>query len=49
MPGGGENHPDCIISMQSIWLDGEQVVKDGAIIGPAKLAKQAEELQPLYH
>ena len=24
MPGGGENHPDAVLSKQSIWIDGNQ-------------------------
>ena len=48
MPGGGENHPDAVLSQQSIWLDGEQIVRDGLIIGPPHLAHLAEKLQPLY-
>ena len=48
-PGGGENHPDCIVSMQSIWLDGKQVVKDGSIAGPTGLVEMADKLQPLYN
>jgi len=48
-PGGGENHPDCIISMQTITIDGKVIVKDGAIVSPRGLAKQANKLQPLYN
>ena len=47
-PGGGENHPDAIMSMQSLWVDDEQIVRDGAIVGPADLAKLGDQLQPLY-
>ena len=36
MPGGGENHPDAVLSKQSLWLDGEQIVKDGIIVGPPR-------------
>ncbi len=46
--GGGENHPDAIVTMQSIWMDGTQIVKDGAIIHPPALAHRSEALQPLY-
>lgn len=35
IPGGGENHPDGVISDQSLWIDGEQIVKDGAIVAPS--------------
>ena len=43
-PGGGENHPDGVVTRQSIWLDGEPVVKDGRIVGPADLAHAAQAL-----
>ncbi len=47
-PGGGENHPDAIVSMQSLWVDDEQIVKDGALVSPADLAELGDALQPLY-
>ena len=47
-PGGGENHPDGIASMQSIWIEDQQVVKDGALVYPAELARAAAALQPEY-
>jgi 2,5-dihydroxypyridine 5,6-dioxygenase len=48
LPGGGENHPDCVMKGQSIWVDGKQIVKDGVIIGPAALRKTVEALEPIY-
>lgn len=47
-PGGGENHPDAILYMQNIELDGQRIVEDGAIIGPTELAKVADDLEPLF-
>jgi leucyl aminopeptidase (aminopeptidase T) len=47
LPGGGENHPDAIVSMQSIWIDGRQVVERGQIVAPDPLAKLADALAPL--
>ena len=44
VPGGGENHPDAVLSKQSIWLDGEPIVRDGRIVGPPRLAELAEKL-----
>jgi hypothetical protein len=35
VPGGGENHPDAVMSMQSIWLDGVPVVENGRILEAA--------------
>ena len=48
VPGGGENHPDCVISMQSLWIEGERILRDGAIVAPARLAAMAEDLHPIY-
>lgn len=44
LPGGGENHPDAIVTEQSIWVDGRKVVEHGAIVAPPSLAKLAEKL-----
>lgn len=46
LPGGGENHPDTIMTLQSIWVAGEKIVEDGIIVGPPALAKLAEKLVP---
>ena len=48
-PGGGENHPDAVMSQQSIWIDGKQIMEEGTFVGPNKLAKLADALQPLYN
>lgn len=48
-PGGGENHPDAVMSQQSIWIDGRQIMDEGTFVGPARLAKLADALQPLYN
>ena len=45
-PGGGENHPDAVVTMQSMWIGGEQIVKDGAL-APAELAKLESRLEPV--
>ncbi len=47
-PGGGENHPDCVISMQSMWVDGRQILKDGVIVAPDTLVAMSRELLPIY-
>jgi 2,5-dihydroxypyridine 5,6-dioxygenase len=44
LPGGGENHPDAIVTEQSIWIDGQKVVERGAIVAPPRLAALAEKL-----
>lgn len=44
LPGGGENHPDAVITMQSIWIDCDLVVDHGKIVGPPDLATLAEEV-----
>lgn len=40
-PGGGENHPDGVLPMQSMWIDGEAVVEDGRIVA-SSVASAAE-------
>ena len=46
LPGGGENHPDAIVSQQSLWVDGRLIVEDGVIVDPPELARAAERLVP---
>jgi hypothetical protein len=29
LPGGGENHPDGIVTRQSLWIDGEPILNEG--------------------
>jgi leucyl aminopeptidase (aminopeptidase T) len=48
-PGGGENHPDGMITMQSLWIDNQQIVRDGWIIGPPDLVRLERELQATLH
>lgn len=43
-PGGGENHPDGVVLRQDLWIDGEPIVREGRIIGPASLADAARAL-----
>lgn len=47
--GGGENHPDGVIFDQSLWIDGEQVLDGGKLIGPAPLVAAYAPLQPLFY
>lgn len=44
LPGGGENHPDGVVTMQSIWIDGRQILADGVIAAPDEARAQSEEL-----
>jgi hypothetical protein len=46
-PGGGENHPDTVLTEQSVWIDNEQIIRDGAIIAPPRLAERAAKLAPI--
>ena len=46
-PGGGENHPDAILTEQSLWIEDLQIVRDGIIVAPAPLAKSAAKVVPL--
>ena len=44
LPGGGENHPDGVITMQSIVIDGEEIVRRGRLVSPVELARLGAEL-----
>jgi 2,5-dihydroxypyridine 5,6-dioxygenase len=44
-PGGGENHPDGVVTTQSMWIDGQQIVDTGVICGPPRLAQLERNLQ----
>lgn len=48
LPGGGENHPDCVLKAQSFWIDGAQIIDDGVFCGPPSLVQAAALLQPVY-
>ncbi|MBO6947338.1 MAG: hypothetical protein JJ855_05100 [Rhodospirillales bacterium] len=43
-PGGGENHPDAVVTNQSLWIDGEMIVGDGRIVGPQDVLVAADAL-----
>jgi leucyl aminopeptidase (aminopeptidase T) len=45
LPDGGENHPDGVISMQSVWLDGELIVADGCTNIPSGAVPRAARLE----
>jgi len=45
-PGGGENHPDTVLTEQSVWLDDQQIIRNGAIVAPQSLADIASKLAP---
>ncbi|MQF82756.1 hypothetical protein FIM02_01275 [SAR202 cluster bacterium AD-802-E10_MRT_200m] len=47
-PGGGENHPDAILSTQSIMIDGNKFVEEGIIVSPEELTIMAQHLEPLF-
>lgn len=44
-PGGGENHPDGVVTTQSMWIDGQKIVDDGVIVGTPEMARLEKELQ----
>ncbi len=46
-PGGGENHPDGVVSQQSLWIDGEQISREGVFVGPTDLLEQAKLFQEI--
>jgi hypothetical protein len=37
---------DLTFPYQSIWIDGQPILEDGLLVGPAHLAKLAEWLSP---
>ena len=38
-PGGGENHPDGVVLMHSLWIDDTQLVRDGVLVGPPEIVE----------
>ncbi|HTO34155.1 MAG TPA: hypothetical protein VL202_23725 [Pararhizobium sp.] len=46
IPGGGENHPDGVMSRQSLWIGDHHIASDGAFTGD--FAHFEDELQPVY-
>ena len=44
VPGGGENHPDGVITGQSLWIDGEPVMREGRLMSPPDCAELLGEL-----
>lgn len=48
LPGGGENHPDCVMKSQSMWIDGKQIIDNGVIVGPPALLAASDKLVPTY-
>lgn len=48
LPGGGENHPDCVMKAQSMWIDGEQIFDNGVIVGPSEILAAGEKLVSTY-
>lgn len=45
-PGGGENHPDTVLTEQSLWIEKKQIIRDGTIVDPPALAERAAKLAP---
>jgi 2,5-dihydroxypyridine 5,6-dioxygenase len=46
LPGGGENHPDGIVTRQSLWIGGESVLKDGRPVVGHKLRALLAAIEP---
>jgi leucyl aminopeptidase (aminopeptidase T) len=38
VPGGGENHPDGVITNQSMWIEDQPVVQEGRLVNPQESA-----------
>ena len=47
-PGGGENHPDVVMAEHSVWIEDEQIIRDGVIVTPSALAAKAAALTPVW-
>jgi 2,5-dihydroxypyridine 5,6-dioxygenase len=46
LPGGGENHPDVILTGQSLWMDGQKIAEDGLLlVAPPELTIAARRLE----
>jgi leucyl aminopeptidase (aminopeptidase T) len=46
IPGGGENHPDGVMSEQSVWVDGQRIVEDGVVVWPPEASELCRQLVP---
>jgi len=38
LPGGGENHPDRVVTEQTLWIDGALIAERGVVVGPRDAA-----------
>jgi len=48
LPGGGENHPDVVLTGHSVWIDDTAIIRDGLIVGPPELVDAVGPLAPTY-
>ena len=48
-PGGGENHPDGLMSLQTLTINRQLICQDGIVVGPPQAKKLAAKLKPLVH
>ncbi|WP_326537447.1 hypothetical protein [Pseudorhodoferax sp.] len=46
VPGGGENHPDGVVSDQSMWIEDTQILDRGHLLAPQLLTGLAEAMAP---
>ncbi|WP_353194237.1 hypothetical protein [Pusillimonas noertemannii] len=47
-PGGGENHPDAVLTDHSVWVNDARIIDHGAIVAPGGLADAAAALAPKW-
>jgi len=45
--GGGENHPDGVVTDQSLWVDDEPLVEAGQLVGPPALIPLDQRVRAL--
>lgn len=46
VPGGGENHPDAVVTNQSLWIGDDMLAEQGRLIGPAHLLELQRGMAP---
>ena len=49
LDGGGENHPDCVMTAQSIWIDGQLVVDNGETVFPDSVVSAINAVEVQYN
>ena len=48
VPGGGENHPDAVVTNQSLWIEDAVIAERGSLVGPPHLVELQRRLAPAH-